>query len=79
MFPAGLGPVNRRVLSFLKRFGRVSWVGFRENREENVIIYTVLLRDGTLLYLNMVVPAADLATYQDCFDIILKSIELRDQ
>ena len=49
------------------------------NREENVIVYNVLLRDGTLLYLNMVVPAADLATYQNCFDTILKSIELHDQ
>jgi hypothetical protein len=42
----------------------------RSNREENVIVYNVLLRDGTLLYLNMVVPAADFDTYQGCFDTI---------
>jgi len=51
----------------------------RSSREENVIVYNVLLRDGTLLYLNMVVPAADLETYQNCFDAIVKSIELHDQ
>lgn len=51
----------------------------RSNREENVIVYNVLLRDGTLLYLNMVVPAADLVTYQNCFETILRSIELHDQ
>ncbi|MDX6529195.1 MAG: hypothetical protein QOH41_1485 [Blastocatellia bacterium] len=51
----------------------------RLSREKNVIVYNVLLRDGTLLYLSMVVPAADLETYQNCFDAILKSIELHDQ
>ena len=51
----------------------------RSSREENVIVYNVLLRDGTLLYLNMVVPAADLETYHNCFDAIVKRIELHDQ
>ena len=51
----------------------------RSKREEKVIVYSVLLHDGTLLYLNMVVPAADIVTYQNCFDTILKSIKLHDQ
>jgi hypothetical protein len=50
----------------------------RSGREENVIVYCMLLRGGSLLYVNFVIPPADFAVYQDCFDTILKSLLLHE-
>ena len=48
-------------------------------RTEHVIIVNLLLRDGSLFYVNLIVPADESAVYEDVFQKISQSIELHDQ
>jgi Zn-dependent protease with chaperone function len=47
-------------------------------QNENVVVYTTLLRDGSLFYVITVAPQGDYGAYQRAFRNVLNSIRLND-
>jgi hypothetical protein len=43
---------------------------------ENIVIFTALLRDGSLFYAVAVAPRADFPSYSRIFDRVITSIQL---